>query len=120
MTLPFPNARLSPVAVRASEGSASFLLEADNPCFAGHFAQAPILPGVAHLALAVSARVACGHGGTLIEVRNVRLTQPVLPGELVDVRLTDIDAASVRFEILRNGDLTSSGVLLFDGTRREP
>lgn len=89
-----------------------FQIPAESRCFAGHFDTAPILPGVAHLALAMAALSPDG-GIRLAGVRDVRFTQPILPGSEIQVRLTaGADSATQRFELLCDGRVVSSGVLI--------
>ncbi|MEO8678369.1 MAG: hydroxymyristoyl-ACP dehydratase [Vicinamibacterales bacterium] len=85
-------------------------------CFDGHFDGAPILPGVAHLALALSACAAqSGRAVVLKALRDFRLKNPLMPGDDVDVRLTPgSDASEIRFEIRRRGEAASVGVLIVD------
>ncbi|MDB5800168.1 MAG: 3-hydroxymyristoyl/3-hydroxydecanoyl-(acyl carrier protein) dehydratase [Rhodocyclales bacterium] len=68
-----------------------FLIDANEPVFAGHFPTYPILPGVMLLSLARSAM--SDHFGRpvqLSEVRRQRFSKPVLPGMRVaiDLQLT--------------------------------
>jgi 3-hydroxymyristoyl/3-hydroxydecanoyl-(acyl carrier protein) dehydratase len=91
------------------------VLAAASRCFDGHFDGAPILPGVAHLALALTA---CGEetdGPRVVTgVRGFRLKHPLGPGDEVEVLLADgREPCSVRFEIRCQGQAASVGVLLF-------
>ncbi|MFP5289305.1 MAG: beta-hydroxyacyl-ACP dehydratase, partial [Thermoanaerobaculia bacterium] len=70
----------------------------DSPFFAGHFPGHPILPGIAHLALAAGGR-------PLAEVRTLKLRKPVLPGDVLDLSLEEAEGL-VRFEI-RKGEETA-------------
>ncbi len=91
------------------------MLAEGSRCFEGHFEGAPILPGVAHLALALSA--CAGEAGSprvVTGVRDFRLERPLGPGDEVEVLLADDgEARSVRFEIRCRGETASVGVLLF-------
>ena len=78
-------------------------LPRDSPFFAGHFPGHPILPGIAHLALAAGDR-------PLAEVRNLKLRKPVLPGDVLDLSLEEKDGL-LRFEIRRGEEAVSNGVL---------
>jgi 3-hydroxymyristoyl/3-hydroxydecanoyl-(acyl carrier protein) dehydratase len=95
--------------------SSRFRLAEASRCFEGHFEGAPILPGVAHLALALSA---CGEeaGRPLVVsgVRDFRISRPLGPGDEVEVVLADgREPSSVRFEIRCRGEAASVGVLVF-------
>lgn len=86
----------------------------DSRCFDGHFEGAPILPGVAHFALALSALAGGEHNRVLTGVRDVRFTRPLGPGDEVEVILAEgREPHSVRFEIRRDGRPASGGLLLF-------
>jgi 3-hydroxymyristoyl/3-hydroxydecanoyl-(acyl carrier protein) dehydratase len=75
----------------------------DSPFFAGHFPGHPILPGIAHLALVARER-------PLAEVRTLKLRKPVLPGDVLDLSLEEAEGL-VRFEIRRDDEVVSNGVL---------
>jgi 3-hydroxymyristoyl/3-hydroxydecanoyl-(acyl carrier protein) dehydratase len=114
---PFSNAGLIPIAgpsARAAE-SAWFRLAEDGRCFEGHFDGAPILPGVAHLALALTAlERQAGRGCVLAALRDVRFRLPLHRGDEVEVVLIGgPGATSVRFEIRREGKLATSGLMMF-------
>ena len=87
----------------------------DARLFDGHFDGGPVLPGVALLDLAAAACRARGlESGEFTGVRDVRFTQPVGPGEAVDIELIGIGApGAVRFETRVKGQVVASGVLLF-------
>jgi len=96
--------------------SASFRLAAGDRVFEGHFEGAPILPGVAHLALALSAVAhGCWSGvGELTGLRDVRFTRALRPSDMVEVELTQGPLpGSVRFELRSGGATASRGLLLF-------
>lgn len=100
----------------SSDGGWHFRISESSRCFDGHFDGAPILPGVAHIALALRACVTqAGKRRTLKGVRDVRLKRPLRPGDEVEVVLTeDPDGASVRFEIRSRGESVTIGHLQFD------
>jgi hypothetical protein len=122
----FPEAGFVPMPAHATAPlrSSRFLLAEASRCFEGHFEGGPILPGVAHLALALSA---CGgEAGSprvVTGVRAFRLKRPLGPGDEVEVVLADgREPCSVRFEIRCHGGIASVGVLLFapvDGGPRD-
>ena len=74
---------------------------------------APILPGVAHLGLALAA---LGSGERALKgVRAVRFKRPLVPGDEVEVVLEESPADfAVRFEIRCRGEVASRGLLLFE------
>lgn len=82
-------------------------IPAGSPFFAGHFPGHPILPGIAHLALAFGSR-------PLSEVRTLKLRRPVLPGDVLDLSLEETDDLS-RFELRRDGEVVSNGTVRIGG-----
>jgi len=113
----FPHAGFDsiPAPAGAPAGSSYFKVSEQSRCFDGHFDGAPIFPGVAHVALALSACAANREKpGALAGLRELRFKRPLGPGDEVEVILTDGgSAASVRFEIRRLGESVSAGLLLF-------
>ncbi len=83
-------------------------IPAASPWFEGHFDGAPILPGIAHIALALGST-----NRVLKGVRDVRFRKPIGPGAEVDVVLT-VEKDSTRFEIRQGDEVASSGVLVFE------
>lgn len=77
-----------------------------SPFFAGHFPGHPILPGIAHLAL-----VARELGAPLVEVRNLKLRRPVLPGDVLDLIPERGEDGLARFELRRGGEAVSGGTV---------
>lgn len=110
-------------AERASSGESadawSFTLRADEPCFAGHFDGAPVLPGIAHVAIAIEACARLSAPpGPLLAIDDLRFLQPLGPGDRCAVRVSPAPDA-IRFEIHRDGVLASRGHLRFaDGGGR--
>jgi 3-hydroxyacyl-[acyl-carrier-protein] dehydratase len=87
-----------------------------NPFFSGHFPGEPILPGVAHLGLALQAAEQLEERPVFLSgVRNFRLRQVVRPGDVVEVRVTRSSrAGEIRFEVCKGDLVASSGVLSLD------
>ena len=75
----------------------------------GHFPGHAIVPGVAQLALVERAvgewRGASGISG----ISSLRLRQPVLPGDELDVRVREGDGEAVVFEVQRGGVVVANG-----------
>ena len=94
-----------PAGDPAPDGRPRFLVPAESPLFAGHFPGHPILPGISQLAL-----IAEQIPGTIAEIPSFRLRSPVHPGDLLTTRIDRTDS-SVRFELSREGEAVSSGVL---------
>ena len=117
MTL-FANAGLEPIASLpgAAVNSSSFKVSGRSHCFDGHFDGAPILPGVAHIALALSACAAqSGQPVVLKALRDFRLKHPLKPGDEVEVVLSaGSNATTTRFEVRCRGEAVSSGLLVVE------
>ena len=93
---------------------ALFRLEPGSPVLSGHFPGHPILPGIAHLALALQgAREIEGFGVELLSLHGVRFRNPVRPedtDELIVVR--GARPGALRFEVRRGETIASSGILV--------
>lgn len=112
MTL-FPS--LGILGIPGPADSSWFRLPQEGGCFDGHFDGHPILPGVAHFALVLTA---CAHRSSanraLLAVRDVKFTRPLLPGDEIEVVLAEVgEPCSTRFEIRCRGERASSGLLVF-------
>jgi 3-hydroxyacyl-[acyl-carrier-protein] dehydratase len=84
-----------------------------SPLFTGHFPGHPILPGIAHLALAQRALgEIMGREVALAAVRSLKLRRPVVPGEPLELRLGQPgEDGSWRFEVHCGGAAASQGVI---------
>ena len=91
------------------------MVVADTRLFDGHFDGAPVLPGVAQIALAVEACRARGfRPASLVGIRDVRFSRPLGPHDPIEISLHDGQVPlSVRFEIRTGEHGASSGTLLF-------
>jgi 3-hydroxymyristoyl/3-hydroxydecanoyl-(acyl carrier protein) dehydratase len=87
--------------------SARLRVEAASRAFAGHFDGAPILPGVAHLAVVAHALRALGT--SLRALPWVRFRHAVAPGDLLDVRVSAEADGRFRFDVHVAGTLAASG-----------
>lgn len=85
-------------------------IPAESPLFAGHFPGHPILPGIAHLALAARAF----SEQTLLAIRTLKLRKPVGPGNVLEVFAEGPgEDGTARFEIRRGEETVSNGTLRF-------
>lgn len=108
--------RVPTVGLPASSASWRFTVTAEAPCFAGHFDGDPVLPGVAHIAVALEACAQLQPDmPALAAVEDLRFTQPVLPGVLCDVTVSARSETSVHFDIRCQDAPSSRGVLVFAG-----
>jgi len=93
-------------------GENRFKFPADSAWFDGHFDGAPIVPGVAHLALALAA---CQTDRILRGVRNVRFSNPIFPDDELEVVVDESGSgSSIRFEIRCHTGIATAGVLIFE------
>ncbi len=89
---------------------------ADHALFEGHFPGRPILPGIAHVALATAALAAAiGRPVSVRALPVLRLRRLVTPGEEIELSLEHPRAGgSVRFEIRTGGESASRGELVVE------
>ncbi len=103
-----------PGAPGASSGSWPFTLRADEPCFAGHFSGVPVLPGIAHVAIALEACARLGPApATLVAIDDLRFLQPLGPGDAWAGTAAPAAPRAGRLGIRGDGTLASSGRLVF-------
>jgi 3-hydroxymyristoyl/3-hydroxydecanoyl-(acyl carrier protein) dehydratase len=91
-----------------------FTVPADHPCLPGHFPNDPIVPAV--LLLELSCAVLRGLRpdlGPLREVKTVKFTQPVRPGEPVRVTFTASAGGSFRFSCATAAGVAAQGQMRF-------
>ena len=88
-------------------------ISAASSLFTGHFPGHPILPGIVHLALAQQALgEIAGREVALAAVRSLKLRRPVVPDDLLELRLGNPGADGWwRFEARCGGVLTSQGLI---------
>ncbi len=91
---------------------------ADSPWFLGHFPGEPILPGIAlvHLVKQAIHQEAQKKGEQLEmhDLKRVRFTQPVRPGDKLSLNISAEDAGEERlfhFKILCGENIVSSGMI---------
>ncbi len=91
----------------------------NSPWFLGHFPNEPILPGIALINLTQQAIIedAKGKGEEIIfaEIKRVRFTGPVLPGESLKVNINHEEAGEetlFAFKITAKENIVCSGVIV--------
>jgi 3-hydroxymyristoyl/3-hydroxydecanoyl-(acyl carrier protein) dehydratase len=93
--------------------AATVKISEEHPAFAGHFPNAPVLPGVLLLDEILRA---LGHDyiATPLQWRiaSAKFLKPVGPGEELKVELESLPNGSVRFNVLSAGVLVATGMLL--------
>lgn len=92
-------------------------IDATLPCFAGHFPDRPVLPGVMvlELVLATVAR-AWPQLGALRSLPRAKFTRTIAPGDRVAVSLRRT-GARVDFTVERDGEVCATGTLACDASR---
>jgi len=90
-------------------------IAAEHPALAGHFPDAPILPGVVLLDEMV--RVVERAGGGRWRIRRAKFVRPVHAGETLTFGQERLPNGSIRFSVLREGEPVAHGVLVPDGPR---
>ena len=106
----------------AAEGGRRFRVEIPpaSPLFSGHFPDHPILPGIAHLALAARASRDMDDEGSLAAVRALKLRRPVAPGETLELFIGAIAEGGWRRFELRRGEEPVSGAAVQMGLSEKP
>jgi 3-hydroxyacyl-[acyl-carrier-protein] dehydratase len=111
----FPRAGFEPVSgPGGTEASLTVKVPASSRCFDGHFDGAPILPGIAHLALVLDAcATRFGVPCELTGVGDVRWRRPIRPGEELAITITgELSDPSIRFSIRCGTEIASSGTVM--------
>jgi acyl-CoA synthetase (AMP-forming)/AMP-acid ligase II/3-hydroxymyristoyl/3-hydroxydecanoyl-(acyl carrier protein) dehydratase len=94
----------------------AFSVPVDWVFFEGHFPGEPILPGAAQLSEIVLPEVRRRFGdlGVLRRIVRLKFKRPVSPGEQLSIELSRVEGAEqVSFQLVRSGEVVSSGVLQF-------
>ena len=111
---PFEGLTLLEAAKAEGRYRALFRLEPKSPLLSGHFPEHPILPGIAHLGLALlGAREIEGSGVSLLSLQGVRFRQPVKPEDTVELLVVrGARPGALRFEVRRGETVASSGAFV--------
>ncbi len=83
---------------------------ADHPAFAGHFPDAPILPGAVLLDMVL--QLAPGAGAGVRQIASAKFLSPVLPGEQVVISYSRTAGVGLRFCIACGARKVASGMLV--------
>ena len=96
--------------------SCELQVEADSPCFAGHFPDRPILPGIVHVGLVVGALAELsGSGHRLARIDTLRLKQVVGPADRLSLEISrPDDAGLVTFVLRREEQVVSLGRMVVE------
>ena len=111
----FPRAGFEPIGgPSGTDVPFSVRILAGSGCFDGHFDGAPILPGVAHLALVLDACARrFGAPCELTGIGEVRWRRPIRPGDELAIAITgELSDAAVRFSIRCDTEIMSSGSVM--------
>ncbi len=103
----------------------------NEPYFAGHFPDAPIMPGVLVIeAAAQLCSITMESGGTdedkiyvLLKCDEFKFLKPVIPGEMLEIEVTKEagGAGLIKFsaKVSANGKLKAKGLLSFTSMKKE-
>lgn len=98
--------------------SACGVVPVESSWFDGHFPGAPILPGVAQLAMVVDiVKEALGRTVTVTRLSRVRFKSAIFPGDQVTVEIKPKAEGSLAytFQIFRDGEPSSAGAFTIAG-----
>lgn len=111
---PFEGLTLLEAAKEEGRYRALYRLESGSPVLSGHFPEHPILPGIAHLGLALQgAREIEGLGVALLSLHGVRFRHPVAPEDTIELVVArGTRPGALRFEVRRGETVASSGALV--------
>jgi 3-hydroxyacyl-[acyl-carrier-protein] dehydratase len=88
----------------------TLMVPAQHPAFAGHFPEAPLLPGVVLLDEMLHSLGDAGAGGWFVS--SAKFLHPVRPGEALTLEHNVLASGSIRF-VIRTAD---AGALVATGT----
>ena len=89
--------------------AARYRLNANHPCFAGHFPDSPILPAVAQLQILEALLTeATGKRQRIQAAGNIKYLHPLVPNDLLKIELHH-KSNGFSFRILANDTLASQG-----------
>ena len=93
----------------------------DHPAFAGHFPDAPILPGVVLLDIALQS-IAQVNNVTLgaCEISSVKFLSPVIPGEVLTVEHKTSANGTIHFDIAVDKRKVATGSLVLNSKVLSP
>jgi 3-hydroxymyristoyl/3-hydroxydecanoyl-(acyl carrier protein) dehydratase len=99
-----------------SQISETYCIPADHPCLAGHFPDAPIVPGVVLLDYA---RLLLHNWQPTIRIKTLsqaKFLQPLSPQQGFTINLTQVSAQTVKFECVRTDAKSCVSIILIYGT----
>lgn len=86
------------------------------PCFSGHFAGNPILPGVVQLHwAAIIAGTLLGYIGAPREISRLKFRHIATPPCFIELQMEHLERSSVSFELVGHLHAHAQGVLAYDG-----
>ena len=93
--------------------SKQYTLPASHPCFAGHFPDDPIVPGVIILDLINALFQQWLPKKKLTDISQAKFHLPLRPDQLFTITLTQHNQNGVKFECVRDQDKLASGLFHF-------
>ena len=91
-----------------------FKFSAVEPFFRGHYPGSPVTPGVILIDRAVSsAEKMLGRRIVLTGIKKVKFSNPVLPDEMVSLKLESRGEGEISYSFSKDGVQCASGVFVF-------
>ena len=82
------------------------------PFFKGHFPGNPTLPAVAHLTILTQIhRLNSGNNITISIVKYIRVYQPIEPGEIISINISEKKKNTTQFRFHKEGKMVSQGTV---------
>lgn len=99
-----------------SQISETYLIPASHPSLAGHFPDAPIVPGVVLLDYASALLQSWQPDSRIKSLSQAKFLQPLAPQQGFTITLTRISAQKIKFECLRKDEKSCVSTPLIYGT----
>ncbi len=97
-----------------SQISESYSIPASHPCLAGHFPDAPIVPGVVLLDYARDLLQIWQPHSRIKTLSQAKFLQPLPPQQRFTITLTQISTQTIKFECLTETEKLISGTFIVE------
>lgn len=99
-----------------SQISQSYSIPADHPCLAGHFPDAPIVPGVVLLDYARALLQTWQPKLRIKTLLQAKFLQPLAPQQAFTITLTQLSEQKIKFECLSKDPTAGVAIAVIYGT----
>lgn len=99
-----------------SQISETYLISSNHPCLAGHFPNAPIVPGVVLLEYAKLLLQTWQPALRIKTLSQAKFLQPLSPQQTFTITLTQVSAQTIKFECVRRDIKSCVSTALIYGT----